>query len=99
MTVCAVPSLNAQDGQVISSLTLGVGRCLPGAFQTWFLAFLDTRIAGQQVVIAQLVSVFFIHSDQCTRQAEFDRITLACDAAAAYADCHVIIRGSLANGL
>src|SRR5512140_3418268 len=34
-------------------LTLGVGRSLAGFLETWLLAFLDTRIACEQTMLAQ----------------------------------------------
>ena len=37
---------------VVAILPFGIGRCLTGAFETWFLAFLDPWITGEETTFA-----------------------------------------------
>lgn len=70
-------------------LTLGVGRSLAGAFETWFLAFLNTGIASQQTLGAQSCAHGFIFRNKGACQTEFDSIALTAHAAALYFDCNI----------
>ena len=45
-------SIQVSHGTVVSKLTLGVGRGLAGALETWLLAFLNTGVARQQTLSA-----------------------------------------------